>query len=726
LLDDKPDVVVDVVDASNLERNLYLAVQMLELGVPLVLALNMSDIAKARGVVFDLPRLSELLGAPIVPTVGHRGEGLDDLLDAILQVADSEEVRPPTHVHYGQEIEREVREIGSLLRKRDHDLEGCPTRLLALRLLENDPALLKTIRDDEVHEAVAHSHARIERVLGAPPEIVAAEKRYGYISGACQETVCSTIETRHSVSDNIDTVLAHRILGLPIFLVMMYVVFQLTFELGAYPVTWLEWLFGRLASAVSHLWPTGADSALQSLLVDGIIGGVGGVMVFLPNIMLLFLAIAILEGSGYMARAAFVMDHLMRRFGLPGKSFVPMLIGFGCSVPAILATRTLDDERDRLTTMLVAPLMSCGARLPIYALFIPAFFPHRWQAPMLWLIYLIGIVVALASAKLLRATLLRGEETPFVMELPPYRMPTVQSVLLQMWRRSWLYLRKAGTVILAISIVLWALTSYPKKTAYSNDYDALEQEATRRFYDGLEKTAEVAASGPEAAALILEALRVELHANVVGKSPEGAVAPLLDKPGGEELVAFLDARAVLEQDDGEVPARVILDHDAREYQAAAYYLEGVKGPFDAALVEIEQARGAEDLAYTVAGRIGHGLEPMLKPMGFDWRIGTALIGAFAAKEVFVAQLGIVFSVGEGRAGSEALREHLREAYTPLVAFCIMLFCLISAPCVATIAVTKSESNSWRWPLFQLTALTCVAWVLTTLVFQVGRLLGAMA
>ena len=352
---------------------------------------------------------------------------------------------------------------------------------------------------------------------------------------------------------------------------------------------------------------------------------------FLPNILLLFLAIAFLEDSGYMARAAFIMDKLMHKIGLHGKSFIPMLIGFGCSVPAIMATRTLEDRKDRLTTMLVAPLMSCGARLPIYALIIPAFFPAAWRARMLWIIYVIGIVLAILCAKLLRRTLFRGESTPFVMELPPYRVPTAKGLLVHMWERGWLYLKKAGTIILGVSVIMWALTTFPQKRAFERDYEA--------------------------------------------------------------------ALAAAETQS--------LDDAARRERMTA----------------IEGTRNAELLAYTFAGRIGHGLEPILRPLGFDWRIGTALIGACAAKEVFVAQLGIVFAVGEAGAEPSALREKLQKNYTPLTAFCIMLFCLISAPCMATVAVTWRESNSWKWALLQFGGLTVLAYIITLLVYQAGALAG---
>jgi ferrous iron transport protein B len=382
-------------------------------------------------------------------------------------------------------------------------------------------------------------------------------------------------------------------------------------------------------------WPTGSESALKSLLQDGVIGGVGGVIVFLPNILLLFLAIAILEDSGYMARAAFIMDRLMHKIGLHGKSFIPMLIGFGCSVPAIMATRTLENKRDRLTTMLVIPLMSCGARLPIYMLIIPAFFPQTWQAPLLWIIYVIGIILAIISAKFLRRTLFKGESVPFVMELPPFHMPTFKGVFIHMWERGWLYLKKAGTVILGISILLWVIASYPKKKVFDRDYEGELKRIEQRLL------------------------------------PES-------KP---------DVRSMLADKQS----------------------------------EIVRARKSEELAYSLAGRIGHAIEPLLKPMGFDWKIGTALIGAFAAKEVFVAQMSIVYSVGDADEKSDALRDRLRSHYSPLVAFCIMLFCLIGTPCMATIAVTRRESNSLKWALLQFGGLTALAYLMTVLAFQTGSL-----
>lgn len=469
IIDEKPDIVVDIVDTSNLERNLYLAVQLMELGVPLVLAFNMSDMAKARGYEFDIEKLSRFFGARIVQTVGHRGVGIKELLDAITLTATEGvpkvSILGPHHqvpvMNYGREIEEEVARIESLIKTNGSVTGKYDARWLAVKLLENDKDLRARVVSPELNDLIEKSASHIEKMLGEHPETAIAGRRYGFISGACQEAVRSTIEIRQILSDRIDSIVTNRVLGIPVFLGLMYLVFHLTFTLGDPPMGWIEGFFGWLGEAVEGWWPDGSESLLKSLLLDGIIGGVGGVIVFLPNILLLFLAIAILEDSGYMARAAFIMDRLMHKIGLHGKSFIPMLIGFGCSVPAIMATRTLENRRDRLRTMLVTPLMSCGARLPIYALIIPAFFPQAWHAPTLWIIYVIGILLAVVSAKFLRSTLLKGESVPFVMELPPYRMPTLKGVLIHMWERGWLYLKKAGTIILGISILLWAMTTFP-------------------------------------------------------------------------------------------------------------------------------------------------------------------------------------------------------------------------------------------------------------------------
>ncbi|MBN2332150.1 MAG: ferrous iron transport protein B [Deltaproteobacteria bacterium] len=613
LLNQRPQVVIDIVDASNLERNLLLATQLMEMNTPLIIVLNMMDMVARQQTTIDLPILEQLLGVPVIPMVGSRGTGKEQLLETIIAVAEQRQNPTPRPIAYQQDIEEVIAELSSMISTTL--LPELPRRWLAIKLLERDGQLLEKVsKADPAPEIFKSNYERIYEKLSGhldeAPELLITEWRYGFIAGLIREATITTAAERLTFSDKVDKIILNRILGLPIFLLLMYLVFTLTFRIGGPPMIWLDTGFSWLGDTISSFWPGRPDSAVLSLLVDGIIGGVGGVLVFLPTIILLFFAIAMLEGTGYMARAAFIMDRMMHKIGLHGKSFIPLLTGFGCSVPAIMATRTLEDERDRLTTIMVTPLMSCGARLPIYALIIPAFFPATWQAPMLWLIYVFGIALMMVTARFLRATLFKGDDTPFVMELPPYRLPTLKSIAIHTWDRAWLYLRKAGTIILAISIVMWAMTTYPTMPASPN--------------------------------------------NVFSSSE-----------------AYQEAR----------------------------------------------------LTYSAAGRLGHALEPLLKPLGFDWRIGTALIGAFAAKEVFVSQLGIVYAIGEADEESVPLREKLQQHYTPLVGFCIMLFCLISAPCMATIAVTRRETNSWRWALFQLAGLTVMAWIITFIVYQAGRLAG---
>jgi len=638
VIDAHPDVVVGVLDASNLERSLYLAVQFLELDLPLVLVLNMSDVAAARGYVFDLEHLSALLGnVPLVPTVGNRGKGIEAILDATLAVAEA--ARPERHVTitYGPEVDREVADLASLLEGDAERLAPRRPRWVALKLLEGDPRIRERVaeactRADEVLAAADEAIVRLRTIVGDAPQIVIADRRYGFISGACQETVRSTVESRHTRSDQIDAVLTHPVLGLPIFLGLMYVMFWATFRLGAYPQAAIDALFLWLGEAVGGLWPAGSDSLVRSLLVDGLIHGVGGVLVFLPNILILFLAIAVLEDSGYMARAAFIVDRWMHKIGLHGKSFIPMILGFGCTVPAIMATRVLESRRDRLTTMFILPLMSCSARFPIYVMFTGALFPERLRTPVVWSMYVAGAVAAVLMAKLLRSTLFRGETEPFVMELPPYRLPTLKGALLHMWMRGWMYVRKAGTVILGISILMWALTAFPRPPA-----------------------------GAAAAPTDAGAARA---AAAVGGSPGAAPGP-----------GTRDARA-----------------------------------------------GA--LEHSIAGRVGKGLEPVTRPLGFDWRINTAMVGAFAAKEVFVAQMGIVLSLGEGaHAESDSLHDALRREYSPLQGLAVMVFCLLGFPCMATVVVMWREAGSWVWVVLQWVILTAMAYVAALAVYQVGSALG---
>ena len=610
IIDQRPDVVVDVIDASNIERNLYLATQFMEMNVPLVLAFNMSDIARQNGLVVDIPQLSRLLEATIVPTVGSKQQGTEELLAAIVQTAEKSRTGRIHTINYGQEIEEELAKIERLINdKQPQSAPGYNSRWLGVKLLERDKEIAEKLMDSEICDAARRSIEHLKSIFRDEPEIVLADRRYGFISGACQETIQTTVELRHNVSDIIDTVVLNPVLGLPIFLLLMLAVFVLTFKAAQYPMDWLGMFFGWIAAEIGGFWPADSNSLLRSLLLDGIIGGVGGVLVFLPNIMMLFLAIAFLEYSGYMARAAFVMDRLMHKIGLHGKSFIPMLIGFGCSVPAIMATRILENRRNRLTTIMVIPLMSCGGRLAIYALFIPAFFSPQWQGAMLWLIYIIGIVLAVGYAKLLRLSVFRGETVPFVMELPPYRMPTLKAVGIHMWERAQMYLRKAGTVILAASVVLWAGMNFPQPRRGS--------------------------------------------------------------------------------------------------------LQGLSAQ------QVHKVR----LENSLVGRVGKAIEPAIRPLGFDWKIGTALIGAAAAKELFVSQLAIIYAQENHEHAEKSLSRKLQANYTPLTAFCTMLFCLIYAPCAATVAVTRYETASWAWALFQFVTLTALAYVVTLIVNQIGLLIG---
>ena len=744
ILNEHPDVVVDIIDASNLERNLYLATQLLDLKVPTILAFNMSDIAKARGMEFDLDHLSWLLGAPIISLVGSRNIGTDELLRTIISYSKSIDNSTPnrsTQVNYGREIEEEITKIQDYLSSTHSLPDGYDIRWTSIKLLEDDTLVRDQIQSPEVLEVVQQSIDHLRRIFGDAPEIIMADRRYGYISGACQEAVKVSVESRHNMSDSVDSVVTNRVLGLPIFLVLMYIVFQLTFSVAAVPMGWLEAGFIWASRAIGSVWPEGTLLELKSLLVDGIIGGVGGVVVFLPNILFLFLAIAIMEDTGYMARAAFIMDRLMHKIGLHGKSFIPLMIGFGCTVPAIMATRILENKRDRLTTMLVAPLMSCSARLPIYALIIPAFFVRSWRGPILLLIYLTGVVLAILVARLLRITLLRGETTPLVMELPPYRLPTVRGVIIHMWERGFEYIKKAGTVILALSIVLWALTRYPQKEEMDPDLITQVNSSYRNAVMGIDSVITVLEAGTDSdlfKRILLSDLAETDQEFVVRAEIQDRDDTIMRFRG--ILESIRDARKTFDSMimEGEIRhetpeyailrgelfnrlARLERDHGLL-FRTALHYEDTVYTQYRDNLERLEAQHASRRLAHSIAGRIGNALEPVLRPMGFDWRIGTALIGAFAAKEVFVAQMGIVFAVGDDDE-ADVLRLRLRKAYTPLTAFCIMLFTLISIPCVATIAVTIKESRSWRWAALQLVGLTMIAYMITTFVYQIGSLLG---
>lgn len=615
-------VVVQVMNASDFERHAFLTAQLVELGVRLVLVLNMSDRAKAAGQKIDLEAIRELIGCEVVETVGSRGEGIAELRTAVLRT--SGRAACSVEVDYGEELGEHIQAVEASLVLRDECVSSFPPRWLAIKILEGDRDICeayRTCRGESGESVLAKAKelaARIESHHGDSLSVLLAERRHGFAAGLYREVVSHEGGARSDMTDRIDDIVTHRLLGIPLFLAIMYLVFYATFSLGAIPMGWIESGVEWLNGAVSGWWP--GQGPLESLVVDGIIAGVGNVLVFVPNIAMLFLCISIIEDTGYMSRVAFITDRFMHKFGLHGKSVIPMIIGFGCSVPAIMATRTIENRRDRLATMFVIPLMSCGARLPIYTLFIPAFFPEQWRATVLWSVYLTGVLLALLLVRIIRATLMKGDSVPFVMELPPYRMPVLKGLLIHVWERTKLYIRKAGTIILGLSIVMWVVTSYPK--------------------------------------------------------PEMPVV----EGGGLQKAQTFEA-----------------SHDAQ---------------------------AADALSFSVAGRVGRALEPIMRPLGFDWRINTALVGGLAAKEVVVAQLGIIFSLGEETSDSKPLREILAKHYSPLVGLCVMLFCLISAPCLATLAVMRRESGRTLYALAQFFGLTAIAYLVCFIVYQVGRLLGA--
>ncbi|RLB31830.1 MAG: ferrous iron transport protein B [Deltaproteobacteria bacterium] len=463
LIREKPDAVVVVIDASNLERNHYLVTQLLELGAKVILDLNMMDMVRSRGVEIDTGKLSAVLDIPVIETVAFRGEGMEELKEAIAKA--KAERGDSLKIDYDHDIEGEIEKLQNAVA-----LPGYPSRWVAVKLLEGDAEVLKMVEDTGIAPLVLEAQTRLERHLGYDLETALVERRYAFLSGLVRESTKKRLDLmeRLDLSDRIDRVLVNRFLGIPIFLAMMWLVFQLVFTLGAPLAEGIDLLMGWLGEGVSSgIGAVGGPRWLSSLLSDGIIGGVGSVLVFLPNIMLLFLAIAILEASGYMARAAFVMDRLMHALGLHGKSFIPMLLGFGCNIPGIMATRTLESEKDRILTILVNPLMSCSARLPIYVLFAGAFFPRN-QGLVIFSLYLMGIILAVVVARIFKGIFFKGEVAPLIMELPPYRLPTIKGVLVHMWERSSLFLRKAGTIIFLGVVLIWFLASLPFGVEYAS------------------------------------------------------------------------------------------------------------------------------------------------------------------------------------------------------------------------------------------------------------------
>ncbi|MHC4660371.1 MAG: ferrous iron transport protein B [Planctomycetota bacterium] len=700
IVNESPDAVVDIVDASNLERNLYLTAQILELGVPVVVCLNMIDVAKNRKLKIDPVQLGKLLGAPVVPTVGRSGKGTDELKDAIADVVggrypDLHSVRIP----YGAEVEKEIGKIEDKILA-DQAFVGIavPTpppgsepepkrgsftaRWLAVKLIEQDEEVLKLLDKKKIDRAeidvlVEESRDRLRSIFQDDPDIILTDRLFSFARGATAEVLDASKEERVTWSDRIDTVLTNRLLGLPIFALFMYFIFTWTFTwsepFSAVIEAFFAWMSGLVLSGLG-------DGLVGSLVGEGILKGVGGVLVFLPPIMLLFLFFSFLEDTGYMARAAFLMDRLMHVVGLHGKSFIVLLTSFGCNAPAVMAARTMESRRDRLITILIAPLMSCSARLPVYVLFAGALFAGH-AGLVIFIIYITGIALAMFMAWLFSKTIFRSESSPFVMELPPYRVPTVRSIVIHMWDKASIFVKKAGTVILVGVVIVWFLQAFPRDVHYSRDYDV---------EIGLAKTV-----GAVEIAGIEERFSVEAE-RIRAAYPEGVFVP------AEETTVFRDALAYRDRKIGEIT-------EAR----------------DGKISMLRRNREMEKAEFRYAGRLGKLIAPVLKPLGLDWRAGISLIPGFVAKEVVVGSLGIMYAAGEDAdEKSDGLRNALRRNFTPLTAVVFMLFTLLYIPCLATVGVIRRETGSWKWTFFAMAYSIVLAYVVCLIVYQVGRLFFA--
>ena len=639
IIEETPDVIINVADSSNLERNFYLTTQLIDMNVRMVIALNMYDELESSGNKLDYIKLSQLIGVPMIPTVCRRGEGIDQLFHVIIGIyeggdflsqkgeirseiledlrdwhktyvpdhefgshKEEEDARPRgymrhIHINHGPELERSIEEVKKAISQNEDIRHKYSTRFLSIKLLENDKEIenfISTLPNGKEIIAIRNKETlRIRKVMNEDSEQAITDAKYGFITGALKETFTDNHLEKEQTTRVIDSIVTHRIWGYPIFFLFLYIMFEGTFVLGDYPMQGIEWLVDQLGNLIRNNM---AEGPLKDLLIDGIIGGVGGVIVFLPNILILYFFISILEDSGYMARAAFIMDKIMHRMGLHGKSFIPLSMGFGCNVPAIMATRTIEDRKSRLITMLVNPLMSCSARLPIYLVMIGAFFPNC-ASFMLLCIYTAGILLAVIMARIFSKFLVKGEDSPFVMELPPYRMPTSKSIMRHTWEKGAQYLKKMGGIIMIASIIIWFLGYYPQHDAYEN---------------------------------------------------------------------------------------------VAEQQENSYI-----------------------------GQIGKAIEPVIKPLGFDWKLGIGLISGVGAKELVVSTLGVLYT-NEGDVENVNLSN--RIPITPLVALAYMLFVLIYFPCIATFAAIKQESGSWKWAIFTAGYTTGLAWLVAFTVFQIGSLI----
>lgn len=709
IVNDNPDVIVNVLDASNLERNLYLAAQLLELEKPMVIALNMSDVAEEMGIKYDLKKMAEMTGATIVNTVGRTNIGTKELLEATVSVAASKKA-PGVTINYGDLLEGKIAELVDLLK--EAGTVTYPLRWIAVKLLEKDADVIgKVMRFDNTEAVIQKAEAIREEIKNQVDlDVVFQEYRHRFaveVYNKCLTQAPTQLETR---SDRYDKILTHRILGLPIFMVVMWLLFNFVNTVGAIPQTWITDGFTALQAWVVTVIPEGQ---LQSLISDGIIAGVGAVLSFVPLILLLFLGISFLEDTGYMARAAFVIDRVMRACGLHGKSFIPLLLGFGCSVPSVMGARILDNYKDRMVTILITPFMSCSARLPVYTLFAAAFFPPEWAGTVVFGVYALGIVFGIVFAKIFRKYLFAGEAEPFVMELPPYHLPTLKATLTHMFERGIMYLKKAGTFILAASILVWFITTYPMDVEYSKDYDALHDQVAQTYEM---KDAETLAHF----GITTDEQKDQVNEIVDNMKSTVADATTQAEDAGE------DAPEIEVEDDSEAPE---LFNDIKKQNeqlfpvAWSMYKNSVN--LDDENQKIDQEQNSEKLEQSYAAMFGKAINPVLKPLGFDWKIGVSLVAGLAAKEVVVSTLGTIYAVGGDTLHPQALTDYLQNDpdFTPLVALTLMLFILIYPPCIAALAVIRRETGSWKWMLFMFFYENAFAWIACFIFYNIGLALG---
>ena len=604
LIEEIPDVVINVVDASNLQRNLYLTTQLIDMNLKVVMALNMYDELEARGDKLDIKQLGYLLGMPIVPTVSRVGEGLEALFDKVIQIDENSDPHLARHIHinHGSELEQSIDRLKVLIQKNQDIRYKYSTRFLAIKYLENDKEVEAVVEKlpnrDEIIAARFQEQQRINEMLHSSAESALVDAKYAFVQGALAETYepYKGKKSRRTITDKIDALVTHRWAAFPLFFLILYVVFDGTFVIGEYPMQWIESIVSHFGAFVSSIM---ADGWLKDMIVDGVIGGVGSVLVFLPNILLLYFFISLLEDSGYMARAAFIMDRLMHKIGLHGKSFIPMIMGFGCNVPAIMATRTIESRKSRLITTLIIPFMSCAGRMPVYILIAGAFFP-KYAGLVLLGMYALGILVAIVAAKIF-SHFFKEDDLPFVMELPPYRVPTAKSIFRHTWEKGKQYLQKMSGIILICSMVIWFLGYFPNH----DKYDTAQQQQEHSFI----------------------------------------------------------------------------------------------------------------------GYVGKAMEPALKPLGFDWKMGVGIVAGVGAKELVVSTLGVMYADDEPVAAESIdetrLQRALVKSVTPAGALAYMVFILLYFPCIATFVAIRNESGGWKWAILTAIYTIVLAWIMAFITFQIA-------